>query len=252
MLDERGQARTHIVAAAALGGIEAYSLDGRRRGATPAGEAAGLSVTYDFPLNGAPVTLLATTDGANNALRFYTYRQGAISDVSAETVALPFAAENVCFYRHAADGAHYIFILGDDGEIDQQLVYQTADGRVAARPVRRVNVPSTLKQCVTDSASGVAYASEEGVGIWRFNADPESDVEAVLIDSARFGQLGGEVGGVTLYDGGEGARWLLASAAEAGQVHVYDRGNDDAFIGASALPLPAAANRWASPARSMP
>lgn len=238
VLDERGPARTHIVAAAALGGIELYSLDGRRRAAAPAGEAAGLGVTYDFTLNGAPTTLLATTDGANNALRFFAYAQGALREVGAEPVGLPFAAENICFYRHAADGQHYIFILGDDGEIDQQLIYQTSEGRVAARPIRRVNVPSTLKQCVTDSATGLAYASEEGVGIWRFNADPEADVEAVLIDSARFGQLGGEVGGLALYDGGDGARWLLASAAEAGRIHVYDRGNDDAFIGAFRIAPP--------------
>lgn len=230
VLDERNNANSRVLATTSMGGIESYALDGRRRATTQAGEAVGLGVTYGFEIGGAPSTLLATTDAETNTIRFFTHRAGALTEAGAP-VTLDFAAENVCFYRHAADGAHYMFIVGDGGEIDQQLVYVNAEGRVAARPVRRVSVPSPLKQCVADSATATAYASEEGVGVWRFSADPEADVSATLIDSARFGGFEGEVGGLALYDGGEGARWLLASAAEAGHVRVYDRANDDAFVG---------------------
>lgn len=233
-LDERNPANSRIIAAAGLDGLQVYSLDGRRRSALPAGEAAGLGLTYNFDLNGAPTTLLATTDGANNTLRFFALTQGTLREVSGDPVSLDFAAENVCFYRHAPDGRHYLFILGDDGEIDQRLVYAD-NGVVRARPVRRINAPSTHGQCVADSTSGALYVAEEAVGLWRFNADPETDVEAVLIDSARFGALGGEISGVALYDGGEGARWLIVSAEEASRVLVYDRARDDAFVGAFSL-----------------
>ena len=97
----------------------------------------------------------------------------------------------------------------DGGEVDQHLVYVDAQGRLDARQVRRIGVPSPLTQCVADSANATVYAAEEGVGIWRFSADPESDVSAALLDSPGRGHFEEEVGGVALYDGGEGARWLL-------------------------------------------
>lgn len=248
-LDERNIANSRVVAAAALDGLISYSLDGRRRAGTPAGETAGLGITYNFDLDGRATTLLATTDGANNQLRFFAYERGAAREVGAGPIALQFAAENVCFYRQPADGAQYIFILGDDGEVEQQLIYVNEEGRVNARPVRRINVPSTLAQCVADNVNGVVYASEEEVGIWRFNADPETDVEAVLIDSARFGRLDGEVGGLTLYDGGDGAQWLLASAADAGQIFVYNRADDDAYLGAFRLAGPRGGEPIGEPGR---
>lgn len=230
-LDERTPANSRIIVAAGLDGLQIYSLDGRRRSALAAGEVSGLGLAYDFTLNGAATTLLATTDGANNTLRFFALTQGALREVGGEPIALDFAAENVCFYRHAADRQHYIFILGDDGEVDQRLVY-AADGVVRTRAVRRLNVPSTLSQCAADSARGLLYASEETVGVWRFNADPEADVDATLIDSARFGELGGEIGGIALYDGGEGAQWLIVSGEESGRLLIYDRARDDAIVGA--------------------
>lgn len=223
-----------LLATTSLGGIEVYGLDGRRQSTTQAGEAAGLAVTYGFDIAGAPATLVATTDAENNTIRFFTYSAGALAEAGAP-LQLDFAAENVCFYRHASDGAHYMFIVGDGGEIDQQLIYANTEGRVAARAVRRIGVPSPLKQCVADSETGALYASEESVGVWRFNADPEADVGAILMDSARFGRFDGEVGGIALYDGGDGARWLLASVPEGGHVRVYDRADDDAFVGAFAI-----------------
>src|SRR5690606_31464730 len=115
--------------------------------------------------------------------------------------------------------------------VDQQLLYATAEGRIDARQVRRISVPSPLTQCAADSAGGVVYAAEEEVGLWRFNADPEADVGAALVDLPGLGHIAGEVGGVALYDGGDGARWLIASDSSAGRLNVYDRGADDAYLG---------------------
>jgi 3-phytase len=102
--------------------------------------------------------------------------------------------------------------------------------------VRRINVPSTLKQCAVDN-KGHVFASEEGVGIWRFNADPEADVSARIVDAPRLGHIEEESGGVAVYDGG-GSRWLIASDTSAGQVNVYDRDKKDAFLGAFKVAAP--------------
>jgi 3-phytase len=220
-----------ILATTSLGGVEVYGLEGARTSSTQSGEVVGIDVAYGFDLGGRAITLVAVTDAQAHALRFYELADGGLMEVGPGAIELDFAGENVCFYHHALDGSLHAFIVGDGGEIDQQLVYAAAGGTVHTRSIRRINVPSPVKQCVADSAGGVVYASEETVGIWRLNADPEADVAAVLIDSPRFGQIEEEVGGLALYDGGEGARWLLASDAQAGRVNVYDRSRDDAYLG---------------------
>lgn len=225
-----------IVAATALGGLELYAADGKRLGTTPAGEAVAVDVGYGVPLGGGVATVVAAIDITGQTLRLFRYAGDALAEVGARALPLGFAAEGICLYRHPLDGGLHAFIVGDGGEVDQQVIYATAEGTLDARQVRRISVPSPLKQCVVDARDGHVYASEEGVGIWRFNADPESDVGAVLLDSPR-GHLDGEVGGLALHDGGDGARWLLASNASAGNVNLYDLDRDAAFVGSATIAL---------------
>lgn len=223
-------AAAQIVGAGALGGLEVYGADGVRLSATPAGESGGVDVSYGFDLNGEAVTVVASIDSTQNALRLFRMDGAVLTELGAPTP-LGFAGENVCLFHSRLDGALYAFIVGDGGEIDQQLIYADVDGRLKARQMRRLNVISTVKQCVVDEASATVYASEESVGIWRFSADPEAFAAPVLIDSPRFGQITEEAGGLALHDGGNGARWLIASDAAAGRLNVYDRERDDAYIG---------------------
>jgi 3-phytase len=231
-------ATPRMLGAAALGGLEVYDAAGARLGSTPAGESGGVDVSYGFRLNGAPVTVVASIDKTKNALRLFRMDGEALSEIGARAMPLGFAGENVCLFHSRLDGALYAFIVGDGGEIDQQLIFAAADGRLDARQMRRLNVISTVKQCVVDEASATVYASEETVGIWRFSANPEAYAAPVLIASPRFGQISEEVGGLALHDGGEGARWLIASDASAGRLNIYDRDADDAYIGSVAVSGP--------------
>jgi 3-phytase len=221
---------SRVVATAALGGLEVYDLQGTRLSATPAGEAASVDVAYDVPLGDGTATLLASVDTSSNRLRLFALRGDALVEVGARALPLGFAAEGVCLFRNPLDGALYAFVVGDGGEVDQRILYATVEGTIDARQVRRISVPSPLKQCVAD-ARGHVYASEETVGLWRFNADPEADVAATLIDTPRLGHIEEETGGLALYDGRDGSRWLIASDTSAGRVNVYDRGNDDSYLG---------------------
>lgn len=235
--DATKPARSHVVATSALGGLEVYDLAGKRVGTTPSGEVASVDVAYGVPFGNATATVLASIDTTTNSLRLFTMDGAKLSEVGARPIPLGFAAEGVCLFRNPLDSALYAFIVGDGGEVDQQILFATADGKLDARPVRRISVPSPLKQCVAD-ARGHVYASEETVGIWRFNADPEADVSATLVDAPRLGHIKEEVGGVALYDGGEGSRWLLASDSSAGRINVYDRDNEEAFLGSFTVSAP--------------
>jgi 3-phytase len=238
--------RNHVVATSALGGLEVYDAAGKRIGSTPSGEVAAVDVAYDVPFGNSTATVLASVDTTTNSLRLFTMNGAKLAEAGARPLPLGFAAEGVCLYRHPLDNSLHAFIVGDGGEVDQQILFATADGKLDARPVRRINVPSPLKQCVADH-HGKVYASEEAVGIWRFNADPEADVSATLVDAPRLGHIEEEVGGVALYDGGEGSRWLLASDATAGRINVYDRDNDETFLGSFKVSAPGSSETIGEP-----
>ena len=230
------EARHHrLVSAAGLSGLEVFDLTGARLAAVPAGEAGGLDVRYGFPIKGRPEALLVSTDKTDNALRFFAMRNGAPVEVGARAVPLGFAVEDVCLLRNASDGGLYAVAVGDGGEIEQLLLYADAEGRVDARSARRINLPSKVKYCVADDATGQLYVSQQAVGVWRFNGDPEADAAPALVDAAGLGRISEESGSLALYDGGPGARYLVAIDASSGRLFVYDHGADDAWLGAASL-----------------
>ncbi|MFT4257878.1 MAG: phytase [Pseudoxanthomonas sp.] len=226
-----------IVAAAALAGLQTHAPDGSRLGDTPAGEAVAVAAIGGVELAGDTTTVVAAIDATGNRLRLFRTRGVELEEIGARAFTLDFAAEGVCLYRHPLDGALYAFVVGDGGEIDQQILYPTGEGRLDVRQVRRISVPSTLKQCAADGR-GHVYAVQETTGVWRFNANPEADVSATIIDAPRLGHLDGETKGVALYDGGAGNRWLLTSDTDAGRINVYDRDDGDTFVGAFRVGAP--------------
>ncbi|HEY1073056.1 phytase [Brevundimonas sp.] len=224
-----------LVSAAGLAGLQVLDLTGALLGQVPAGEAGGLDLRYGFPIQGRPETLLVSTDRTDNALRFFVMRDGVPVEVGARAVPLGFAVEAVCLLRNASDGGLYAVAVGDGGEIEQLLLYANAEGKVDARPARRINLPSKIKYCVADDATGQLYASQQAVGIWRFNGDPEADAAPALVDAAGLGRISEESGSLALYDGGPGARYLIATDASSGRLFVYDHGAGDAWLGAASL-----------------
>jgi 3-phytase len=227
--------QSRIVATAGLGGLEVYDLEGRRLSSAEAGEAGSLDVRPGVALGGRTMHLVVATDTTLNALRFFALEGDRLSEVGARPVPLGFAVEGVCLFRNTADSGLYVIAVGDGGEFDQQLVYADASGRIDARQSRRLGLPSPAEHCAADDLSGDVYVSEQAVGIWRFRGDPEADATPVLVDAPRLGHITEEVGGVALYDGGDGARYLIASDASSGRLFVYDRSRDDAWVGAASV-----------------
>ncbi len=218
-------AKSVILATGELGGLEVYGLDGQRTGATPGGETYGVDVRDD---------LIAVLDRREGLLRLsrYDFATGKATAIDARPLKLGYAGEGVCLHRSARDGALYAFALGGAGQLDQWLLYPTADGKMDGRLVRRMTLSSEAKFCVSDDASGALYVAQEAVGIWRYDADPEAEAVPTLIDANRLGKIAGEVGGLAIVNGGKGSDYLVASNVEGGTFNVYDRSADDRFVGA--------------------
>ena len=218
-----------IVASSESAGIEFHALDGARVGAIEAGGVAGVDARYGAPSENS--WTLAALDADTNRLRLFTFdaEAAAARERTARNIDLGFAGESLCLYRDARDSTLYAFALGGDGEIAQYMIF-ARDAGLDAIFVRQLHLASEVSYCTADDATGDLYVAEQGVGFWRFDADPEADVVPQLIDATRLGNVTEEAGGVAVYNAGA-ASYLIASDASADQFHVYDRNRDHAFVG---------------------
>ncbi|MES2033910.1 MAG: phytase [Pseudomonadota bacterium] len=226
-----------IVGSGELGGIELYGLDGARVASLPAGDVAGLDLRYGVSLGGKPATVVAAldTEGGTRIRLFTLGTDGKATEVTRGEIKPTLAGESLCLYRSPLDSSLYAFALGGHGEIEQWSIFDDGAGKLGGRLVRRLHVASEASYCTVDDASGDLYIAEQAVGIWKFDANPEAETVPTLIDAARLGRITGEVGGLATYDGGKGARYLIASNASANNVHVYDRGADHGYLGSFAV-----------------
>jgi len=214
-----------IAATGELGGLEFYGLDGQRGSALPGGETYGVDVRGD---------LIAVLDRKDGRLRLsrYDFTTGTAAGLDARPLTLGYAGEGLCLHKSARDGALYAFTLGGDGQLDQWLLFRAADGKMDGRIVRRLHLSSEAKYCVADDASGTLYVAQQAIGIWRYDADPEAEAVATVVDINRLGRIKGEVGGLAVLNGGPAGNYLVAANADAGDYNVYDRNADDRFLAA--------------------
>jgi 3-phytase len=214
-----------IAATGELGGLEFNGLDGVRKSALPGGE------TYGVDVRGDLIAVLDRKDGRIRLSR-YDFATGQAQAIDARPLMLGYAGEGLCLHKSARDGSLYAFALGGDGQLDQWLLFPTADGRLDGRLVRRLYLSSEAKYCVADDASGALYVAQQAVGIWRYDADPEAEAVPTIVDINRLGTIAGEVGGLAILNGGTEGNYLVAVDADAGDYNVYDRNAGDKYLGA--------------------
>lgn len=218
-----------IAATGELGGLEFHSLDGARKAALPGGETYGIDTRE---IGGRTVLAVLDRQAGRIRLSSYDFASGQAQAIDARPLMLGYAGEGLCLHKSPRDGSLYAFALGGDGQLDQWLLYPTADGKLDGRLVRRLYLSSEAKYCVADDPSGALYVAQQAVGIWRYDADPEAETVAAVIDINRLGRIKGEVGGLAILNGGDQGNYLVAVNADAGDYNVYDRNADDRFLGA--------------------
>ena len=87
----------------------------------------------------------------------------------------PFGIEASCLYRDAQQIDH-LFVVGKDGQAEQWLMH--GDQR---QLVRKLALPPHTKHCRADDNARQLLVSEEGVGLWAYNAEAEGVPERKLL-----------------------------------------------------------------------
>ena len=233
-----------IVGTAELAGLEIYDSSGKRTGSVPAGEAVGVDVRY-----GALPGLGCVADPARRGCHqqqlalLSVARRRAFGNQRTSQCRLASRSKGLASIE-AARTARFMPSRSAMAARSTNICCSNRPPAASMRKLmRRLHVASTVEHCVADDTTGQLYVSEQAVGIWRFNAEPETEIVPVLIDAVRLGKITEEVGGLALYDGGDAAKWLIASNASAGQLYVYDHAKDDAYVGALTA-TSAGGRRW--------
>jgi len=111
-----------------------------------------------------------------------------------------FAPEAACLYRDAQQ-LSYQFLVAKDGQGEQWLL----DG-AERKLVRKLALPTHVRHCRVDDATGTLFVSESGMGLWAYNADAEGAASVgerqALALRPPYGKLPGGAGALALLPGG--------------------------------------------------
>ena len=211
-----------ILGGDATGGLELYDLDGERVGAMTERPIGLVDLRYKFSLAGNDVTLIVAYDIAAAELVAFTLdaAERTLTEVTARPLQAESEVEGLCMYKSPLSGKYYVFAAGE-GFI-QQWELSDDDGKVAGRRIRNVPVGLGAGHCAVHDSESALYFAQETLGVFRLNAEPESEAEKEIVDVAQpFGRFSGDVKGVAIYEQ-QGGGFLLVSDADVSRLQVYD------------------------------
>lgn len=217
-------------------GLVVYDLGGEILQKVLIGRVNNVDLRYNFPLDGGQVDVVVATNRTQNSLVIYqvNLETRELEDIAArEIVSDVEEVYGVCMYLSPFSGKTYAILNSSDtGEVEQYELLDNGAGRIDAQLVREFVVGSQTEGCVADDELGLLYIGEEGVGIWKYGAEPDSGEERAQVDSTGSeGNLTADVEGLTLYYGPDGSGYLIASSQGSSEFVIYERGGENAYLG---------------------
>jgi 3-phytase len=223
-LDTQEPAKSLLLVSGGEGGLEIDDLTGARAARFETVEAGFIDIRQNVPNGATAVDLVIASDQRLGAVRVYALDAPArrIAELTAAPIDIDDAITGLCTFRSALTQKLYAFVATDQGQLEQWELF-LQDGKARGQLVRRIAAGKGASHCVADDESAAVYFSEEGVGVWRVAAEPESDAARVPVDLIEpRGTLHEEVKGLALYRGEGQSAYLIAADAGAGAFNVYD------------------------------
>lgn len=222
-IDPARGGRNLIVAAAGSGGVEFYLPDGGRAGNYGGVEAGFVSVLDAVTLGQETAPLIVVYDLAGSSIDAYRLDRETFELLGVMAEPLPIADEltGLCHYRSPLSGSNYVFATTDGG-LTLQFELFARSGMIDGHLLRTIPTGKDSGFCAVDAREGMLYVAEEGMGIWRMGAEPESDTVREPVDlRAPWGNLSDDVKGIGIYEAGPDASYLIAADAGESRLAVY-------------------------------
>ncbi|MBM6595647.1 phytase [Microvirga pudoricolor] len=207
------------------GGLYVYDLQGRQVDHYAAGEALNNGdLRYDFDLGGSLIDLYGATNRKTNQIDFFTLDAGG--DLQ-KLGSVPSGISGVYGFSLAkVDDTLYAFVTHRNSGVVNQLEIYDDNGSLASKLVRSFDVGSVAEGVVVDDRTGAVYISQESTGIWRYDVDPETGSARTLVAEVGTSGLRADVEGLAIYEGQDGAGYLVASSQGSDSYSVFDRASN--------------------------
>jgi 3-phytase len=219
------------------GGLHVYDMDGRQiQVVSSKCHPNNVDVLYNYSLDGKPTDLAvaSTRDPSSVGVKVWSIDPDTrmLTDITRDPAiavmkgSVPYG---LCTYRSPRSGKYYFFVNDYNGRVEQYLL-QDFGGKIDARLVRTLKLKSITEGCVVDDELGYLYMSEERVGIWKFNADPDAGDDRKLIAKVGEHALAADVEGLTIYSRPGGKGYLIASSQGNNTFKIYERQGENRFL----------------------
>lgn len=215
------------------GGLFVFDLDGKLvAGKTIANiqRANNVDVAYDLKLNGKETDIAVVTERYTNSIRVFTVPGfepvdgGGIPVFEGDSLRSPMG---IALFT-SADGNIYAIVSRKNGPsgsyLWQYLLYDDGKGSVKGKVVRKFGDYSSLNEIesiAVDNELGYVYYSDEGFGVRKFYAHPDSSsIGLAVIGATDFAE---DNEGISVYKFPDGTGYILVSDQQANRFHVYPR-----------------------------
>lgn len=215
-------------------GLGVFDLDGNMVQHIEAPQPNNVDVIYGFRAGNRTVDLaFAACRGDNTLCLFEMTAQGELRPIPGGSQ--PSYAEDEtygsCVYRSRKTGRQYLFVNEKSGRYMQYELTASADGVLSTKMVREFvgGTGGQVEGCVGDDDNGWVFLGEEPLGLWRYDAEPDTNhTEGYLIASinasSRDSSSGSGSGNGPLWSDVEGVTLVAGPTADTGFVIVSAQG----------------------------
>lgn len=216
------------------GGVYAFTLDGhidRKRSVTPLKRMNNVDVEYGMVMGDRRVDIAVATERLQMAIRIFALPDmraidgGGIPVFDGDTSRAPMG---IAVYKRARDGEVFAIVGGKSGPTNgtylAQYALKAAGDRVTATKVREFGNYSGKKEIeaiLVDDDAGFIYYSDEGVGVRKYYADPDSSSKELALFATTGVKEDHE--GLAIYKKDATTGYIVLSDQGANRIHVFPR-----------------------------
>jgi 3-phytase len=218
-----------------LGALYVYDLNGkiiREKVVKGLFRPNNVDIEYGFMLGGKPVDIAVLTERLTHKIRIFSLPDmqpidnGGITVFEGDSLNAPMG---ISLYKNPQDGVIYVIVGRKEGPTRGSYLWQyrledSQKGTIKASVVRKFGSWSGKKEIesiAVDDDMGYVYYSDEGVGVRKYYAHPDSSTaELALFATSGFTE---DHEGISIYQTDEHTGYILVSDQQASKFHIFTR-----------------------------
>ncbi len=216
------------------GGLYVFDMNGKidhKRSVTNLQRPNNVDIAYGLDINGVKTDIAVCTERNTNSIRVFSLPDmiaidgGGIAVFDDDTLRAPMG---IALYKDAKTNNIYA-IVGrktgpSEGYLYQYILGADATGVVRGSLQRKFGKFSGNKEIeaiLVDNELGYVYCSDEGVGVRKYYAHPDSSQTELALFATE--GIAEDHEGLSIYKANDGTGYILLSDQQANQFHIFPR-----------------------------